>query len=224
MKNLWDAEPTLILAVVQAGLALGMGFGLHVSAEQMALILTFTGTVLALVNRSRVTSPKSLQEMTPRTLADAQDASQPVKETVRKLPVVILAAVLGFGSVGCASARHVAVVADATFAQAVFAVDDAEFKACQTNVAPFTPAVCDDLNPKIKQALLDVKAVTAAIQASPKNGSLPKDMPSLLTNLTAVQAIISPLAPSFIKDDIANKIGYALRLAIAVLNGFAGAH
>lgn len=99
MKNLWNAEPTLILAVVQAGLALGMAFGLNISAQQMALILTFSGAVLALVNRSQVTSPQTLSDMTPKTLAAAQDASDPVKQTVRKLPVVLLACVLSFGAV-----------------------------------------------------------------------------------------------------------------------------
>lgn len=133
----------------------------------------------------------------------------------------ILAIVICFD--GCAKARHIAVVADVTFAQAVFAVDDAEFKACETHIAPFTVEVCADLNPKIKQALLDVKAVTAAIQASPANGQLPKDMPSLIENLSDVQAILSPLAPSIVKADIANRIQFALRLSVAMLNSFAGA-
>ena len=220
--SLWKSEPTMLLAVVQAGLALGMGFGLNITAQQMALILTFTGAVLALINRSQVTSPATLQNMTPATLASEQDAAQPIKDVVKKLPVVIVAIVLG-SSVACASARHVAVVADASFAQAVFAVDDAEFEACKTNVPPFTPEVCAAANPKIKQALIDVKTVTAALQATPTNGQLPKDMPSLIQNLTDVQAMLSPLAPSVIKADIANKIQFALRLAIALLNSFAGA-
>ncbi len=171
--NIWKAEPTMILAVVQAGLALGMGFGLHISTQQMALILAFSGAVLGLINRSQVVSPASLQTMTPASLATAQDAAQPVKDFVKKLPVVLLLAALGSASWGCASARHIAVVADATFAQAVFAVDDAEYTACQTHTPPFTVAVCDAANPKIKQALVDVKAVTQALILAPKSGTLP---------------------------------------------------
>ena len=59
--------------------------------------------VLGLINRSQVTSPATLQAMTPKTLADAQDASAPVKETVRKLPAVLLACALALGSWGCAA-------------------------------------------------------------------------------------------------------------------------
>jgi len=101
--SIWKSEPTLILAVVQAGIALGIGFGLHVSTEQMALILTFTGAVLALINRGQVTSPATLQAMTPKTLADAQDTAAPVKDVVKKLPVILLACLLA-GGMACASA------------------------------------------------------------------------------------------------------------------------
>jgi hypothetical protein len=58
--TIWGREPVAILAVVQAGIALGMAYGLNVTPEQMALILTFTGAVLALITRSQVTAPKNL--------------------------------------------------------------------------------------------------------------------------------------------------------------------
>jgi hypothetical protein len=86
MKNLWSAEPTAVLAVVSAGIALAMGFGLNVTKEQAALIQTFVITVLALINRSQVTSPTTLQNMTPQSLAKAQATSEPVKDVVKKLP------------------------------------------------------------------------------------------------------------------------------------------
>lgn len=135
---------------------------------------------------------------------------------MKKLLLIPLLFVLGCG----AKAHHVAVVADATFAQAVFAVDDAEFTACQTHVAPFTVEFCATANPKIKQALLDVKAVTAALQLAP-TGGLPKDFPSLIKNLTDVQAMLVPLSPNPIKDDISSKIQKALAQAVAVLTAFA---
>ncbi len=121
---------------------------------------------------------------------------------------------------GCAKARHVAVLADATFAQSVFAVDDAEFEACKTHIAPFTVDVCAATDPKIKAALLDVKAVTAALQATPNAVTVPTNLPSLLKNLTDVQAILSPLEASGTKQDIAAKIAAALTKAIAVINAF----
>ncbi len=86
MNNLWKTEPTLILAVVSAGVALAMGFGLNITKEQAALIQTFVITVLALLNRSQVTSPASLQALTPQTLAEAQQTSAPAKDVVKKLP------------------------------------------------------------------------------------------------------------------------------------------
>lgn len=52
--NLWDREPALLIGVVQAGLALAVGFGLKLSPEQMGLILAFTAALLSLVTRSKV--------------------------------------------------------------------------------------------------------------------------------------------------------------------------
>lgn len=86
MNSIWKAEPTMILAVVSAGLALGMGFGVNITPQQMGLIMAFAAAVLGLINRSQVTSPATLQTMTPGTLAAAQDAAQPVKDTIKKLP------------------------------------------------------------------------------------------------------------------------------------------
>ena len=50
-----NREPAAIVAVVEALIALAIGFGLDVSPEQMALILTATTAVLALVVRQKVT-------------------------------------------------------------------------------------------------------------------------------------------------------------------------
>lgn len=48
-------EPVLWLALVQALLACGIGFGLSITTEQMALILSATGAILGFVARSSVT-------------------------------------------------------------------------------------------------------------------------------------------------------------------------
>ncbi len=86
MSSWWTKEPAMILAVLNAGLALGMGFGLKVSPHQLALISAFVSSVLGLITRSQVTSPAALQALTPATLAAAQKAPEPVKDTIRKLP------------------------------------------------------------------------------------------------------------------------------------------
>lgn len=56
MKDLWNSEPTAILGLVQAGLTLFVCFGVHLTAEQIGAILTFSGTLLAVLNRSQVHS------------------------------------------------------------------------------------------------------------------------------------------------------------------------
>ena len=56
--RLWNREPAMILAVVQAGLALGMGFGLRVTVEQMALVMAFTSALLGVLTRSQVSPAK----------------------------------------------------------------------------------------------------------------------------------------------------------------------
>ena len=86
MKNICASEPTLILSVVSAGVALAMGFGLTITTQQMGLIMAFASAVLGVINRSQVTSPASLAAMKPKDLDAAQKTPEPVKDVVTKLP------------------------------------------------------------------------------------------------------------------------------------------
>ena len=52
---IFDREPALILAAVQALLALAIGFGLDITTEQVALILAATAAVFGAITRSKVT-------------------------------------------------------------------------------------------------------------------------------------------------------------------------
>ena len=54
MGTLWGREPALILGLVQAALALAIGFGLRLTPEQMGLVMAFTASLLAVITRSRV--------------------------------------------------------------------------------------------------------------------------------------------------------------------------
>lgn len=138
-----------------------------------------------------------------------------------RLTAIGLALVALVSLAACAGTRHVAVVADATFANAVFALDDAEFTACQ--MKRLTEAQCAALNPVIKRALEHVKAVTAALQATPKDGALPKDLPDLLQDLSDVRAALQPLAAvDGALGDLAAKAGIANNRAIALLKTLAG--
>lgn len=135
--------------------------------------------------------------------------------------LIVVTLFLALGVAGCAKARHVAVLGDVAFSQAVFALDDAELAACQNHT--LRPQQCDELNPKIRQALIDVKAVTAAIQASPKSGVVPTSLPDLLKDLTDAQAVIAPLAAAGGPlADLGQKSTNAINQAIALLRAIAG--
>ena len=51
-------EPAIIIGLIQAGLALAVGFGLSLTNEQMGLIMAFTAAVLSVVTRSQVSPSK----------------------------------------------------------------------------------------------------------------------------------------------------------------------
>lgn len=54
MTKLWGREPVAFLGVVNAGIALAVGFGVKLSPPQVGLINAFAAAVLALVARSQV--------------------------------------------------------------------------------------------------------------------------------------------------------------------------
>lgn len=86
MGNIWSREPVAIVNAVRLCVLAGMTFGLHLTDIQLGATMIALEAVLTLFTRAQVTSPDALQSMTPKTLADAQDAAQPVKDTIRKLP------------------------------------------------------------------------------------------------------------------------------------------
>lgn len=52
--NIFNREPALILAALNALIALGVGFGLKLTPQQAALINAAVVSILGLVTRSRV--------------------------------------------------------------------------------------------------------------------------------------------------------------------------
>lgn len=63
MKAVWERilnEPVMVLALIEAGIALAVGFGLDWTAEQVALVVAFTAALLGLVARSAVTPVRKL--------------------------------------------------------------------------------------------------------------------------------------------------------------------
>ena len=135
----------------------------------------------------------------------------------RSILIVLMAASL---VVGCGKARHVAVQADAVFAQAVFALDDLEFEACL--VGALSAAQCAQTNPIIKRALLEVRAITAALQATPSAVSVPADLPTLIADLAAVQRIVAAAGTSPTVMALADQTDTALGKAADLLKAFTG--
>lgn len=133
----------------------------------------------------------------------------------------IVIALLVLVSPGCAKAQHITVQADYAFAKSVFAFDDAELALCTEGT--LTAEQCATLNPVVKQLLLDVKAVTLALQAAPKDLKVPTSLSDLLSHMTDVQRLLMPLARAGGKlGDLALKLDTAISQAIKVIDVFAG--
>jgi hypothetical protein len=56
--TIWGREPAMVLALVQAVIALVVAFGLNLAPDQIGAILAVTAVVLGLITRSQV-SPTS---------------------------------------------------------------------------------------------------------------------------------------------------------------------
>lgn len=143
------------------------------------------------------------------------------RRIILTLALTALLAATGLFNACAGKARHIAVVADQTVAQLVFALDDAEYQACHQQHV-LSADQCAKLDPVIKQALLDVKALTAALQSTPASGPLPKTLPALLKSLNDVGAVIDALGggPQF--ADLATKARKADAAVVNLLTQFAG--
>lgn len=56
MGDLIKQEPVAFQAIIQAGLAILLSFGVHLTVEQMGTVLVFTSAILAFWTRQQVTS------------------------------------------------------------------------------------------------------------------------------------------------------------------------
>lgn len=53
--TIFDREPVLFMAVIQAAIALGAAFGLNLDGVQVAALTAFSAAVLGLIARRKVT-------------------------------------------------------------------------------------------------------------------------------------------------------------------------
>ena len=94
--TIWGREPAMVLALVQAVIALVVAFGLNLAPDQIGAILAVTAVILGLITRSRV-SPASMRDGYLR-------GSLPRTPTARQVDV-LAAFVAAGGSVADAAAR-----------------------------------------------------------------------------------------------------------------------
>lgn len=66
LKRLITDEPVLCQGLVQAVIAMLVGFGLGWTADQVALVLAFTATVLAVAARAMVTPTANVADQVER--------------------------------------------------------------------------------------------------------------------------------------------------------------
>lgn len=111
VKSLWDQEPAMFLAVIQAGVALLVSFGFELTGEQVGAIMAFSAAVVGLITRSKVT-PLDTALTIPRS----------------RVPAIVLVAVLGAATAACVftpKQREVAVQVDAAVYTALTSVQAA---------------------------------------------------------------------------------------------------
>lgn len=58
--NVFKREPAMILAVIQAGIAIAITFGINLTDEQIGTIMGFVSLVIGLITRSQVTPTKGI--------------------------------------------------------------------------------------------------------------------------------------------------------------------
>ncbi len=209
MGNLWNREPALILGALGALLSLGLAFGLTITPGQIGAIMAAASAIIALITRQTVTSPQSLQDMTPATLAKAQDAAQPVKDTIRKLPVVLLVCVLGFGSTAASCPKKVtgdtpiataALTADAivirvnelqaTVIQACGSAPQCQPNSLSTPLARDLVQTCIDLRTTLKAVPAGWQATARAVWQQARPRFAPVTNPAIVAALTAVDVYL----------------------------------
>ena len=61
-----DGVNAAILGIIQAIVALGVGFGLHLDADHQALIMSLATAILAMFTRTQVTAPTPAGALTRR--------------------------------------------------------------------------------------------------------------------------------------------------------------
>lgn len=184
-----------------------------------ARIELFAG-IVALIGGFLRMSPLALSADHP---VATNEASQTLSITGKPLVGIVLAIALAGAVSSCAKAHHVAVVTDEAVARVVFALDDAEYEACHKTPLVLTPAQCARLDPLVKRALLDVKALTAALQTTQGLEGIPTSLSALVKDVIALRVAIDDLGGGPTFAPIAGHLHQVETELLALLGRFTGA-
>jgi hypothetical protein len=77
LSNLYGRQPVMLLALLQAGLAMLMGFGLHLTGDQVALVVAFSAALLGVLTQTQVTPMATLPDHVAAAVNAAANASVP---------------------------------------------------------------------------------------------------------------------------------------------------
>lgn len=80
---MFGREPALIIGAIQALVALGIGFGLHVTPEQFGLIMAAVGAILAVLTRSQTTSTPAVNDLITTAVSMPTNTPVEVVKTVQ---------------------------------------------------------------------------------------------------------------------------------------------
>lgn len=150
-----------------------------------------------------------------------KEAPQTTSLTGKPLGILLVIALAG-SATSCAKAHHLAVVADDAASKAVFALDDAEYEACHKTPRVLSADQCAKLDPLVKRALLDVKALTGALQTTQAIDGIPTSLAALVQDIMALRFAIDDLGggPSF--APIAARLHLVEQELLALLGRFTG--
>lgn len=80
---MFGREPALIMGVVGALIALGVGFGLPVTPGQVGLIMAAVGAILAVITRSQVSSTPAVNDLIKTAVAQPTGTSVAVVKEIQ---------------------------------------------------------------------------------------------------------------------------------------------
>jgi hypothetical protein len=206
MKTLWNREPILILAAIEAGIALLSSFGFELTGKQVGAIMTFSAAVLALIARGQVTPAAG------GSTSSAKDFSMP--GFAFALP---LGLALALASGACASSgATVALQAEKAIYTAAAAAQDGADAAKAAGL--MTPAQHQTFNQKLVPALEAGRDFNRAVREESLTG-----VAKGVQALAALSLAVNEYLPANVREPVREAIAKAAAQVAKVLGAASGA-